>query len=108
MVLTDLAEWNTPDGGMFLWIKVHGVRDTTKMIEDYAISKNVALLPGSVFEVISATPSAYVRASYSMATPENIDLVSHALMQFIVLPLITSVYFIQITLLIVKCAISLY
>ena len=39
---TGLAEWNEPEAGMFLWIKLHGISDTKKMIEEKALAKEVS------------------------------------------------------------------
>ncbi|XP_040274598.1 kynurenine/alpha-aminoadipate aminotransferase, mitochondrial isoform X1 [Bufo bufo] len=71
--LTGLAEWHSPTAGMFLWIKIHGVPDTHQMIMLKAISKEVLLVPGSAFNIDSSEPSSYVRASFSLSTPEQID-----------------------------------
>ncbi|XP_071975962.1 kynurenine/alpha-aminoadipate aminotransferase, mitochondrial-like isoform X4 [Engystomops pustulosus] len=71
--LTGLAEWHSPTAGMFLWLKIHGVQDTHQMIMLKAISKEVLLVPGSAFNIDSSEPSSYVRASFSLSTPEQID-----------------------------------
>jgi len=78
--LTGIATWEEPSAGMFLWIKIHGLsnNDTTDLIQTKAMAKQVLLCPGSVFLADgykSAKPaSPYVRAAFSVATPENIDL----------------------------------
>ena len=72
--IAGLAEWSIPTGGMFLWLKLN-VRDTKKMIEVKAREKNVLFVPGSVFTIDDTQPSPYVRASYSTATPQQMDLV---------------------------------
>ncbi|XP_072007471.1 kynurenine/alpha-aminoadipate aminotransferase, mitochondrial-like [Engystomops pustulosus] len=71
--LKGLAEWHSPTAGMFLWLKIHGVQDTHQMIMLKAISKEVLLVPGSAFSIDSSEPSSYVRASFSLSTPEQID-----------------------------------
>ncbi|XP_069832699.1 kynurenine/alpha-aminoadipate aminotransferase, mitochondrial isoform X3 [Dendropsophus ebraccatus] len=71
--LTGLAEWHSPTAGMFLWMKILGVPDTHQMIMLKAISKEVLLVPGSAFNINSSEPSSYVRASFSLSTPEQID-----------------------------------
>ncbi|KAI9555460.1 hypothetical protein GHT06_017975 [Daphnia sinensis] len=71
--LTGLAEWNVPQGGMFLWIKCLGVSDTRPMIMDRALKKDVILLPGREFMTDPSQPCPYMRASFSLASPENID-----------------------------------
>ncbi|XP_053559803.1 kynurenine/alpha-aminoadipate aminotransferase, mitochondrial isoform X2 [Bombina bombina] len=71
--LTGLAEWHRPSAGMFLWLKINGVSDTHQMIMLKAISKEVLLVPGSAFNIESSDPSSYVRAAFSLSSPEKID-----------------------------------
>ncbi|XP_046652485.1 kynurenine/alpha-aminoadipate aminotransferase, mitochondrial-like [Daphnia pulicaria] len=71
--LTGLAEWNVPQGGMFLWIKCLGISDTRPMIMERALKKDVILLPGREFMTDPSQPCPYMRASFSLPTPENID-----------------------------------
>jgi len=67
------ADWWEPEGGMFVWIKLKGISDTTELIQKRALEKKVLLLPGSVFEVVEGTVSPYCRASYSFASKESMD-----------------------------------
>ena len=46
------------------------------MIEVKAKAKNVLFVPGNVFMVDDTQPCSYIRSSYSIATPEQMDLVS--------------------------------
>ena len=46
--LAGLCEYSVPLGGMFLWIKVPGIRDTWQMIMERAMQKNIMLMPGKV------------------------------------------------------------
>uniref|UniRef100_H2ZC30 Aminotransferase class I/classII large domain-containing protein n=1 Tax=Ciona savignyi TaxID=51511 RepID=H2ZC30_CIOSA len=71
--LTGLAEWSEPQGGMFLWMKLTGVDDTTSLIKKRALEKKVLLLPGSAFDVIRGSKSQFCRISYSFATNEEMD-----------------------------------
>ena len=74
--MADLAEWDEPKGGMFFWIKLNGVSDTTKLINEKAFKEEIIMLPGKVFEVDSnVTNSSYIRASYSTVSEENMDKV---------------------------------
>uniref|UniRef100_A0A8C7DSR4 Kynurenine/alpha-aminoadipate aminotransferase, mitochondrial n=1 Tax=Oncorhynchus kisutch TaxID=8019 RepID=A0A8C7DSR4_ONCKI len=68
-----VAEWHAPAAGMFLWIKVKGVADTQKLIMEKAMEKEVLLVPGGVFMINSSDPCPYVRAAFSLSTPEQID-----------------------------------
>lgn len=60
---------------MFLWIKCLGVADTRPMIMERALGKDVILLPGREFMTDPTKPCPYMRASFSLASPENIDRV---------------------------------
>uniref|UniRef100_A0A1A8QY05 Kynurenine/alpha-aminoadipate aminotransferase, mitochondrial n=1 Tax=Nothobranchius pienaari TaxID=704102 RepID=A0A1A8QY05_9TELE len=71
--LKDLAEWHPPSAGMFLWMKLKGVADTQQLIMEKALEKEVLLVPGGVFMINSGEPCPYVRAAFSLSTPEQID-----------------------------------
>ncbi|XP_029311254.1 kynurenine/alpha-aminoadipate aminotransferase, mitochondrial [Cottoperca gobio] len=71
--LTDVAEWHAPSAGMFLWIKLKGIADTQQLIMKKALEKEVLLVPGGVFMINSSDPCPYVRAAFSLSTPEQID-----------------------------------
>lgn len=68
--LRGLAEWVVPTGGMFLWFKINGVKDTQAMMER-ALQANVLLAPGNAFAFDTSKPSAYLRAAFSGATKEQ-------------------------------------
>ncbi|KAL7875705.1 hypothetical protein AOLI_G00106680 [Acnodon oligacanthus] len=71
--LKDLAEWHAPTAGMFLWIKLKGIKDTQQLIMEKALEKEVLLVPGGVFNIHSSEPCPYVRAAFSLSTPQQID-----------------------------------
>lgn len=81
--LKGLAEWSIPTGGMFLWLKLN-VKDTKSMIEVKAMKRNVLFVPGNVFMIDSTSPCPYVRASYSTATEEQMDLAFKRLADLII------------------------
>jgi len=70
--LKGLAEWNTPVAGMFVWLKLVGVEDSFSLIMEKAVSKKVLCLPGVHF-MPEEGPCPYVRASFSTASPEQMD-----------------------------------
>ncbi|NWH47432.1 AADAT protein, partial [Fregata magnificens] len=72
--LKDLAEWYPPAAGMFLWIRIKGVSDTQQLIMEKALQKEVLLVPGGAFNIDSSEPSSYVRASFSLSSPAQMDL----------------------------------
>ncbi|XP_039396471.1 kynurenine/alpha-aminoadipate aminotransferase, mitochondrial-like [Mauremys reevesii] len=71
--LKGLAEWNIPTAGMFLWIKIKGISNTYQMITENALERGVSLVPGQSFSIDSSAPTPYVRASYSFASPDQMD-----------------------------------
>uniref|UniRef100_A0A8C2GWN0 Aminoadipate aminotransferase n=1 Tax=Cyprinus carpio TaxID=7962 RepID=A0A8C2GWN0_CYPCA len=75
----DVAEWHPPMAGMFLWIKLKGIKDTQQLIMKKALEKEVLLVPGGVFNINSSDPCPYVRAAFSLSTPQQIDEVQHTL-----------------------------
>lgn len=93
--LTGLTEWHPPSAGMFVWFKVLGVTSTEKLIKERALAQKVPsfvassalgfgdclvpmfpiqvlLVPGSAFTP-NAEASPFVRASFSTASPEEMD-----------------------------------
>eukprot|EP01119_Soliformovum_irregulare_P018352 TRINITY_DN5602_c1_g2_i1.p1 TRINITY_DN5602_c1_g2~~TRINITY_DN5602_c1_g2_i1.p1 ORF type:complete len:432 (-),score=141.26 TRINITY_DN5602_c1_g2_i1:38-1333(-) len=71
--LTGLAEWSPPAAGMFLWLKLLGVEDTTDLIKKKAVAEKVLMIPGKSF-LPSPDKSPYVRASFSVATFEEMEV----------------------------------
>ncbi|XP_042889001.1 kynurenine/alpha-aminoadipate aminotransferase, mitochondrial-like [Penaeus japonicus] len=69
--LTGLCEWTVPKGGIFIWFKVPGLRDTTPMLVKRAVLKGVVLLPGKDFMVDAKKQCQYMRAAFSCATKEQ-------------------------------------
>uniref|UniRef100_A0A674IFB7 Aminotransferase class I/classII large domain-containing protein n=1 Tax=Terrapene triunguis TaxID=2587831 RepID=A0A674IFB7_9SAUR len=73
ILFTGLAEWNIPTAGMFLWIKIKGISNSYQMIMENALERGVSLVPGQSFSIDSSAPTPYVRASYSFASPDQMD-----------------------------------
>lgn len=71
-----LAEWYEPNGGMFLWLKIIGLNDTKQLVHSRCLDKLLILAPGSALRADNESPNSYVRISYSIATPEEVELVS--------------------------------
>ena len=70
-----LAEWSVPSGGMFLWIRLLNVKDTFTLISEKARAAEVLFVPGQVFMIDQSAPSPYIRASYSLVSPADMDKV---------------------------------
>jgi len=61
---------------MFVWLKLLGFDDSKKLIEEQAVQAKVLLVPGIVFEPCPdavGNTSPFVRASFSTASPQDID-----------------------------------
>ncbi|XP_031831649.1 kynurenine/alpha-aminoadipate aminotransferase, mitochondrial-like [Nomia melanderi] len=71
--LTGLAEWNVPEGGMFIWIKVPGINDVMELVEKKCVSHGIFLIPGHAFNCDFSKPDQHIRLSFSYATPEEIE-----------------------------------
>uniref|UniRef100_A0A8D2LPA0 Aminotransferase class I/classII large domain-containing protein n=1 Tax=Varanus komodoensis TaxID=61221 RepID=A0A8D2LPA0_VARKO len=71
-----LADWLVPKAGLYLWIKIKGISDTYPMIMEKALKRKVSLLPGSAFMTDSSEPCPYIRASFSFASPDQMDQAS--------------------------------
>lgn len=83
--LAGLADWSAPQAGMFLWIRVRrdGIDDTRDLIERKALSAKVLFVPGQAFSAAADRPSAHLRASYSTASPADMDLAMRRLADLI-------------------------
>lgn len=71
--LKGLCDWTIPAGGMFVWIKVHGVADVYDMLMTRGIKKLITFVPGHAFMADPTEACSYIRASYSKANPKQID-----------------------------------
>jgi len=80
--LAELAEWIVPSAGMFLWLKLKTITNTDDLIRKKAVEKKVLFLPGSDF-FPDKKPTPYLRASFSTATPEEMDLALSRLAEII-------------------------
>ncbi|PPQ92584.1 LOW QUALITY PROTEIN: hypothetical protein CVT25_007276 [Psilocybe cyanescens] len=77
--LAGLAEWSTPEAGMFFWFKLRlsdnadaGSGDSEAVIKTQAFEKGVLALPGTVF-LPNGRATPYVRASFSLLGEEDVD-----------------------------------
>ena len=68
-----LAEYNAPSAGMFVWMKLKGIEDSSSLILKEAVSKKVLLVPGASFFPNNPKTS-YVRAAFSVASEEQINI----------------------------------
>lgn len=80
--LNGLAEFNVPKGGFFLWIKIPGVSNSWK-ITQRGIKEGIIMAPGAAFMTDSSKPCNAVRASFSKASYEEMNLAIERLAQII-------------------------
>jgi 2-aminoadipate transaminase len=65
------VEWNRPEGGMFVWVKLPKHIDTMKLLEQ-SIAQNVAFVPGGPFFANEAEHNT-MRLSFVTVPPATID-----------------------------------
>ncbi|XP_059157783.1 kynurenine/alpha-aminoadipate aminotransferase, mitochondrial-like [Physella acuta] len=66
-----VATWNFPSGGMFFWVRIKGVSDTSQLMEE-ALAEGVAIVAGRLFSPDQA-PKPFIRLSFSVAGVEEMD-----------------------------------
>jgi 2-aminoadipate transaminase len=70
--LGPLAEWRTPSGGLFFWLRLKTPRDVVSLLPR-AIERGVVFVPGDVCFPEADAPPGYLRLNFSHATPEAAD-----------------------------------
>jgi tryptophan aminotransferase len=77
--LDGLAEWDTPQAGMFFWFKLllnpndpDDEGDSEDVIRNKALENGVLALPGTAF-LPDGRKTAYCRASFSLVSEEDIN-----------------------------------
>ncbi len=65
------VQWNTPDGGMFLWVKLPAGMDAVALLPK-AVERNVAFVPGAAF-YSDAAQNHTLRLSFVTASVEQIN-----------------------------------
>lgn len=71
--LKGLVEYSIPEAGMFVYFKLEGIADSKKLVESKALEAKVILVPGQAFSP-NDQPSNAVRAAFSVATDQEMDL----------------------------------
>ncbi|KAK7099851.1 hypothetical protein V1264_022898 [Littorina saxatilis] len=69
--LAGLAEWTAPSGGMFLWLRVLGVKDT-EVIVHKALQRHVIFVAGTHFTPANQK-SACIRISFGTTSEEDCE-----------------------------------
>uniref|UniRef100_D5X6Y3 Putative transcriptional regulator, GntR family n=1 Tax=Thiomonas intermedia (strain K12) TaxID=75379 RepID=D5X6Y3_THIK1 len=66
------VHWETPQGGMFIWLSLPQGADATALLP-LALQRKVAYVPGTAFYAAGTAPRNTLRLSYATATPAQID-----------------------------------
>ncbi len=64
------VQWNRPDGGMFLWVRLPEGMDAIALLPE-AVERNVAFVPGAAFYADAADPRT-LRLSFVTASAQQI------------------------------------
>lgn len=67
------TQFTRPDGGLFVWVKIPGVANTTDLLTESITRHKVAFVPGSPFCVNPADGMDCLRLNFSMCDPQKID-----------------------------------
>lgn len=71
--LNDLADWESPKGGMFAWVRLRGLEDTRDFVKTLAEEHRVLTVPGAAFSSNPNAKSPFIRLSFSFASTELIE-----------------------------------
>lgn len=64
---SDIASWNEPEGGFYIWVKFHKAISTRRLF-DLALKENLLINPGYIY---GFHENYYVRLSYCYASKED-------------------------------------
>ncbi|KAH0953640.1 hypothetical protein HN011_002425 [Eciton burchellii] len=80
--LNGLAEFTTPKGGFFLWLKIPGISNTWKIMQR-GVKDGVIMAPGAAFMKDPSKPCNAIRASFSKVSYKEMDLAMERLAELI-------------------------
>jgi len=64
----DIATWNVPAGGFYIWLKLNKNISTDKLF-DLALKEKLLITPGSIYDF---SKNQHIRISYSYASPDEL------------------------------------
>ena len=67
-----VAEWNTPEGGLFFWLRLKGDLDARELLRR-TLEQGVAFMPGGPFFPNEAEGARYMRLNFSNPPSERIE-----------------------------------
>ncbi|EXF47529.1 aminotransferase [Pseudomonas sp. BAY1663] len=68
---SDLATWETPQGGLFFWLTLKQPLDTRTLLKQ-ALAQDVVFMPGEPFFVDPDANPGYLRLNFSHVAPERL------------------------------------
>ncbi|KAF0853145.1 mitochondrial lysine biosynthesis alpha-ketoadipate glutamate aminotransferase [Andalucia godoyi] len=71
--LSGLVHCAKPVAGMFAWMRLNGIEDSSSLIQNEARERKVLAVPGSAFLPDPSRKSSWVRASFSIASDGDMD-----------------------------------
>ena len=69
---SELAEWNSPQGGLFFWLTLKQKLDTRTLL-NAALAQNVAFMPGEPFFTDPDANPGYLRLNFSHIDPQRLE-----------------------------------
>lgn len=69
---SDLAHWNSPQGGLFFWLTLKQPLDTRTLL-DAALAQDVAFMPGEPFFADPDANPGHLRLNFSHIDPARLD-----------------------------------
>lgn len=70
--LGDCADWDTPRGGLFFWLRLKRRIDTQTLLQ-HAIEQGVAFMPGEPFFDDGKADASYLRLNFSHADAQDME-----------------------------------
>lgn len=68
-----IASWSPPSAGMFVWIRLRGVRDTRDCLDWILNDARVVMIPGGVFQPDADRACPFFRATFATAPIASFD-----------------------------------
>jgi DNA-binding transcriptional MocR family regulator len=69
---TDIAHWNSPQGGLFFWLTLKQPMDTRTLLKE-ALDQDVAFMPGEPFFADPEANFGHLRLNFSHIDPARLD-----------------------------------
>lgn len=71
--MRDMAVWTEPEGGLFVWVKLHDSAVNTLEMLNAAIENRVVYIPGAAFTATGEGMENALRLNFSNVAPEKIE-----------------------------------